>query len=97
MYVQVTRAQYHVDKIDEAEAVIRDSILPAAKEQPGFRGAYWAIDRETGKGVGFSFWETRAHAEALIDNGFYREQIAKAASFLDGDPERELYEVAVQV
>ena len=97
MIVQLTRARYVPDKIDEAQTIIQGAVLPAASRQPGFRGAYWAIERETGAGIGISFWETRADAEALLTSGFYQEQVAKVGPLLIGDVERELYELAAQV
>lgn len=96
MYVQVTRAQYQPGKVDEALAIIRDSVLPAARQQKGFKNAYWAIDRETSKGVGISLWETRADVDALVTSGFYQEQVARVGPLLVGAPEREVYEVAAQ-
>jgi len=97
MIVQLTRARYVLDRLDDVQRIIQDAVLPAAKQQPGCHGAYWGIDRETGAGIGISFWETRAHAEALVTSGFYQEQIAKVGPLLLGDVERELYEVGAQV
>ncbi len=97
MYVQLTRARYQPGKLDEAVAIIRDSVLPAAREQQGFRSAYFAIDRETNTGVGISLWETKADVEAIATSGFYQEQVGKMASLLVGSPQREIMEVALQV
>lgn len=97
MYVQVSRARYQPDRFDEALAIIRDSVFPAAAQQQGFVGAKFAIDRETATGVGMSFWETQAHADALVSSGFYQEQVAKLGPLLLAQPERELYEVAIEV
>lgn len=96
MYVQLTRAQYQPGKIDEALAIVRDSILPAARQQKGFKNAYWVIDRETNTGIGISLWETKADVDAIASSGFYQEQVSKVAPLLTASPEREVYEVAVQ-
>ena len=96
MFVQLTKAKHQPGKLDEALRIVRDSIIPAARQQKGFRTAYWAIDRETGAGVGISLWETREDVDAVASSGFYQEQVAKIASLLVEPPEREVYEVAIQ-
>ncbi len=96
MYVQVSRARYQPDRFDEAIAIIRDSVFPAARQQQGFVAAKFAIDRETATGIGMSFWQTQADADALVSSGFYQEQVAKLGPLLLGQPERELYEVALE-
>ena len=96
MYLQLTKARYQRETLEDARAIIRDSVLPAATQQRGFRGAYWAVDRETGTGIGISLWDTRADAEALVASGFYQEQVAKLGSLLVAPPEREVYEVAAE-
>ncbi|MDP3768567.1 MAG: hypothetical protein Q8S13_11185 [Dehalococcoidia bacterium] len=96
MYIQLTKAKYQAGKLDEARALIQDSIFPAAREQKGFKGAYWAVDRAANVGIGVSLWESKEDVDALESTGFYREQVAKAAALLDGTPEREVYEVAAQ-
>ena len=97
MYSQVVRAQVQPGKVDEAVAIFRDSVAPAARQERGFKSAYFLVDRSANKIVGFSLWESEADIAALAESGFYQEQAAKFAAVFAGPPEREVYEVLAQV
>ncbi len=96
MHAQVSSVNLKPGKAEDWLAITRDSILPAAKERPGFVKAIILIDRENNTGIGISIWETAEDAEATATSGFYQEQVAKAADCLEGW-ERQVLEVALQV
>jgi heme-degrading monooxygenase HmoA len=96
MYARVTFATAEPAKIDESIKVVRDSILPAAKKQKGFKGLYYLGNRSTGKGMVIVLWNTEADMTAGESSGFYREQVAKVAPLLSGAPTMEHYEVSVK-
>jgi heme-degrading monooxygenase HmoA len=96
MYARVTTAIAKPDKFDEVLKIIRDSILPAAKKQKGFKGFYDLADRNTGKGILIVLWDSEADMKAGESSGYYREQVAKVASLLVGAPTMERFEVSVQ-
>jgi len=50
--------QVRPGKIDEAIGIFRDSVVPAAKEQQGYRGHYLLTERKNRKGISISLWET---------------------------------------
>jgi heme-degrading monooxygenase HmoA len=85
-----------VDKIDELIKLFEDNIVPAAKSQKGYQGAYLFTDRKTGKGYVISLWDSEEDAVANEQSGYYKEQVGKAAEFFTGSPVREGYEVSVQ-
>jgi heme-degrading monooxygenase HmoA len=96
MYARVTTTQMQPGKTEEAIRIYRDSVVPAAKQQQGFKGAFLLTDPNTGKGVSISLWETEADMRAGETSGYYQEQIAKFAQVFAGPPTREGYEVSVQ-
>jgi heme-degrading monooxygenase HmoA len=96
MYARVTTTQMQPGKTEEAIRIYRDSVLPAAKQQQGFKGVFLLTDPNTGKGVSISLWETEADMRAGETSGYYQEQIAKFAQVFAGPPTREGYEVSVQ-
>ena len=51
MHARVVTATLQRDKIDECIRIGRDSIVPEAKQQPGFRDYLFLTDRATGDGV----------------------------------------------
>jgi len=97
MHARVVTVQIQPGKIDEAVSIYRDSVMPAAKQQKGFKGAFLLTDRNTGKGVSVALWETEADLKAGEASGYYQEQIAKFGGVFAGPPAREHYEVSVQV
>ena len=97
MHARLVTVQIQPGKIDEAISIYRDTVMPAAKQQKGFKGATLLTDRDTGKGVSVTLWETEADMTATEASGWWQEQIAKFAAALAAPPVREHYEVSVQV
>jgi len=96
MFAQSVRVQIQPGKLDDAVRIFTESVLPAARQQPGFRDGYFLVDRENNRAMGLALYETKADVEALVNSGFYQENVAKFAAVFAGPPEREVYEVAAQ-
>ncbi len=96
MYARLVTVQIAPDKSDEAIRIYRDSVVPAAKQQKGFKGLYDLVDRNTGKGVSITLWDTEADMIAGEASGYLREQLAKFAAMFTAPPTTERYEVVVQ-
>src|SRR5437588_12693698 len=93
--VVFTQAQTGTGRTDEAIRLYRDAVVPAAKQQRGFKGMLQLVDRATGKGISISLWETEADLKASEASGHYQQQIAKFAPFFSAPPVAEVYEVSV--
>jgi hypothetical protein len=92
MFARVGTVEYRPDTIDEVIRVVRESIYPAARQRKGFQGAYYLVDRATGKATSISLWDTEANM--LEDEaGYRREQQAKTATLRAGSHSVEHYEV----
>ena len=96
MYARVSTAELRPGRMDEVIDISRDSVLPAAQQQRGFRSGLWLTDRDANKIMIVSLWETREDMEAGERSGYYREQIGKFGGMLAGDVVREAYEVSIQ-
>lgn len=96
MNARVVIGQIQEDKRDEAVSTYRDSIVPAAKEQSGFKNAYLLTDPNSGKFISVTFWHTEAEMMSGESSGYYKEQIGKLAAIFTGQPTMEHYEVSVQ-
>ena len=81
MYARITIIQLLPGKTDEAIAIYRDSVAPAAKQQKGFKGVYLLADRKMGKTISIAFWETEADMKASESSDYYKQQFAKLAPF----------------
>lgn len=97
MYARVTIVQVLPEKREESIGLFRDSVVPAAKQQQGFKGALMLTDPATGNGMSISLWETEDDMRAGETSGYFQEQAAKFAPLLAGTPTLEGYEVNVQV
>ena len=97
MYARVTSVQVSPDKVDEAIRLWRDSVMPAAKQQKGFKSGRLLVDRKTGKAVSIGLWGMEADVQATGEGSAYmQEQLAKFASLFTAPPVIEHYEVAAE-
>ena len=97
MYARVVIGQYKPGKLDEGMQIYRESMLPEARQQKGFKGATALVDRSTGKGISITLWQTEADAQASgTGSAYLQAQLAKIASLLAAPPSIEMYEVIVQ-
>jgi hypothetical protein len=60
MYARLITTHFDPDNVDLAASVFEESILPCAREQPGFRGALGLTDHSTGKSIVITFWRRRS-------------------------------------
>ena len=95
MFARLTFTQTKEDKLDEAVKVTKESVLPAAKSQKGFRGAY-LLSQPNGKAIMISLWETEEDAVANEKSGYYQEQLAKFKDMFTAPPVHEGYNISLQ-
>ena len=96
MFARVSRVQVQMEKFDEATNIYAENVVPAAKSQKGFRGAYLLTNRKTGNGISITLWESEEDAIANEQSGYYQEQLDKFKDVFAAPPAREGYEVSVQ-
>ncbi|BDI04801.1 antibiotic biosynthesis monooxygenase family protein [Sphaerotilus microaerophilus] len=96
MYARMVAMPGRPDKMDEAQKIFNESVIPVARQQKGFRGAFFLTDPETGKGVSLTLWDTPEDMKAGESSGYLQEQIAKFGPLMAGPPTREVFLVAAQ-
>lgn len=96
MYARLTTLSFKKRKTDEALRIFESSIVPAARAQKGYRGAYFLADRAADKCVVVTFWDAEADAAANEANRYYQEQLVKFMSLFASTPIRDGYEVVFQ-
>jgi hypothetical protein len=74
----------------------RDSLLPTAKNAQGFKGVLLLGDRQTGKCISITFYETEADAMAVIESGGFDRAFAMFTDMVIGSYSREHFEVLLQ-
>jgi heme-degrading monooxygenase HmoA len=82
------------DEIDEAIRQVRENVLPSVEQLDGYKGAYFLVDRQSGKSLSVTLWESE---EAMRDSeeaaNSLRSEVAEALGTQMVGVER--YEVAV--
>ena len=96
MFARVTSAQIDPKDVDKFKDIFKESVVPAAKKQKGFKGIVLLIDPKTGKGMVIGYWKSEEDALATEKNLFYQEQAAKFIPFYTRNPIREGYVVYVK-
>jgi heme-degrading monooxygenase HmoA len=97
MYARVVTAQVAPGKITEGIQLWRDSVMPAAREQKGFKSGRLLVNRQTGKIISVGLWETEADLQASGEGSAYLQaQLAKFASLFTAPPVIENYEVGAE-
>ena len=93
MFARVQTVHQPAEKLD-ALAKLANEQLAAAPELPGLRDFYYLIDRENGKALVITLWETEADLRQLeANNASIREQVKEEARL--ESPTAEIFEVAV--
>lgn len=94
MFARVTL--FEVDtlrtRIEDAERLFDDQVLPLLEQQPGFAG-YYIMRTPEGKGIVLSLWNNERAAQSGVESGYDQEQVAKFVTFMRQPPGREHYEV----
>jgi heme-degrading monooxygenase HmoA len=93
MYARVTTIYLKVKHMEDAVRVYEESIIPAAKRQPGFKNAFFLINRNAGKFVSITIWENIDFALENQKSGYYQKQIDKLEEYMVVKPEVEGFTV----
>ena len=93
MFARSTTIQGAPGSIEAGIAYIRDDVMPALTAMDGCVGMSLVVDRESGRCIATSSWESEETMRASADRlASYR---ARAGDLLGGAPEMEEWEVAV--
>jgi hypothetical protein len=94
VHARVTFAQVKPEDIEDSARLFEEGIIPAAREEEGFRGALFLV-RDDGTVMAIDLADSLDHLRANEKHGFYQAEVAKFRSRIVGHPHREFYRVAV--
>jgi heme-degrading monooxygenase HmoA len=95
MYARVSTIQSAADKIDEGIARLRETTVPAVKQIEGCKGIFSLIDRQTGKGITVTLWESEEALRASEEEANRLRREAADELGATTEPMVERYEVAI--
>ena len=58
MFARASTLEVPPDQIDQALRNVQDQVLPLLQRQDGFKGFIVLTERQTGKAIGLSLWES---------------------------------------
>jgi hypothetical protein len=93
MYARTTTIRGTSQTIDDATTYMRDEVMPAVQQMDGFVGLSFLADRDSGRCIVATAWQTEAAMRATMDRvGPLRGRVAE---ILGGRPEVQTWEIAV--
>ncbi len=94
MHARATIVEASPDEIDGAMDVVRNQVIPQARELDGYRGIIALVDRQTGKAMTFTLWESQ---DKMIASEEAANRVRSDAMEAMGGPTPtvERYEVAI--
>jgi heme-degrading monooxygenase HmoA len=95
MHARVISVQLKPGTAEEVKRIYHDSVLPAARRQPGFQRAMLLVDPLTERVISITQWATEADLAASEESGYLREQVAKLSLYFATPLVSELFSVAV--
>ncbi|MEK6276054.1 MAG: hypothetical protein AABM30_12080 [Actinomycetota bacterium] len=95
MYARVSTIQGATDQVEQGIDRIRGTTLPAIKEIEGFKGIVSLVDRQTGKGLTVTLWESEGALQASEEEANRLRSEAAGNLGATGEPTVERYEVAI--
>ena len=90
MHARVTRITTDPSDLTDELLAFRAAVIAQAQASPGYRGALDLIDRESGRAIAVTLWETAADLSASE-----RARKSPAGSGGPGAPSVETYEVVL--
>jgi heme-degrading monooxygenase HmoA len=86
MFARVTTTQGAPEQYDQTVRYIQEQVLPMLQQMPGIKGAYVLADRQTGKGLSITLWESEEamNASAQAANQVRAQGVAGTASTVEG-------------
>jgi len=95
MYARMLKIQVKQERIDEAARIFSEEVVPGCREQTGYRGSYFLVDRKLGECVMITLWTTEADMMATEENRFFQTQLMKFLGYFHHGLVRETFEVVM--
>lgn len=97
MFARHVTTEVKKDKLEEALKIYEESVITEGKKQEGYRGIYLLANKESGKIISISFWDSEEHAIANENSGYFREQVEKFNGIFISPPVKEGFDVFIML
>ena len=79
MFARIGAWQGMPDELERWISRAREQVKPSVQRDPGLKAAYWLVDREGGKGLIITVWESE-HAMRASEQSRAQRQAATSAA-----------------
>ena len=80
MFARIGAWQGSTEELDRWIQRSREQVKPSVQKDPGLKAAYWLVDREAGKGLIVTFWESEQAMRASEQARMQRQTATTAAT-----------------
>ncbi len=94
MHARLNIRQVLPGKLDEFLATFGDTVAPDVRRRPGFKGSLLLTDRDTGKAISLTLWESEKAMREVESKGLLPVDYAKTAHLVAAPVSVERYEVS---
>jgi quinol monooxygenase YgiN len=95
LYARVNETKWNPERVDEGIKLTEDTIIPAYKKHPGFRG-YFLLTEPGGDGaMAITMWDSEESMESSA--GIAKAMVGELKGVLRAPPETRHYEVMFNV
>ncbi|HEX2232336.1 MAG TPA: antibiotic biosynthesis monooxygenase [Thermoleophilaceae bacterium] len=95
MHARVSTLQLEAAKIDDVVSQLQERDVPEWEQMDGFKGFTLMADRQSGKTVGVSFWESADAMTASEENIKESRRRAAETGGASGEPTVDRFEVLI--
>ncbi|OGO32741.1 MAG: hypothetical protein A2Z29_07995 [Chloroflexi bacterium RBG_16_56_11] len=96
MFARVSALQGKPDQLEAGVRNYREQVVPSARKLTGFKGAYLLTDRNSGKFLSITLWDTEKNLQASATAADKLRANASKTIAASKPPVVEIYEVVVQ-
>jgi heme-degrading monooxygenase HmoA len=95
MHARISTLQLDAAKIDDVVGQLEEREVPEWEQMDGFKGFTLMADRQSGKAVGVSFWESADAMSASEEKVKGSRERAAETGGASGEPTVERFEVVI--
>jgi heme-degrading monooxygenase HmoA len=95
MHARVILGRVKLNKQEEAIRIYKEHVMPATKEQKGFKSINLLTDPDTNKFISITIWETENDMKAGETDGYLQQQLNKISPLFVGPPTIQHFVIAV--
>jgi len=96
MLARVSTIQGKPQQVEDGIRNYREQVMSAVKKMAGFKGAYFLVDRKSGKEVSITLWDTEKDLQASTKAADQLRAQASQTVAASKPPTVDIYEVAVK-